>query len=207
MSLIRQLLVRFLGVHPVLLQLFGGFIQAQILCYKNIHGGLICFPYLPRRQRSIILQSGSLLGQQLMQYQQQLQGQGQQRSRTPFGSASAGPPPEQPPSPAPHQQLPDSSYGMGGGGGGGGTGVSGERWMGGRGGVQQGGVDEGVSDQGAMGAGGSGWGGSNSTRALRRRGSSGSSEFYFVDTLQQQVGTPGSYTQPPTPVSRDGNPN
>lgn len=153
---------------------------------------------------SVVLQSGSLLSQQLMQYQQQLQGQGQQRSRTPFGSVAGGPPPDQSPSPAPHQQIPDSSYG----GAPGSVGrSSGERWMSGRGGgggggcSQQGGLDDGGLDQGAIGAGGSAWGGSNSTRALRRRGSSGSSEFYFVDT--QHSGTPGSYTQPPPPVRRD----
>lgn len=152
-------------------------------------------------------QSGSLLSQQLMQYQQQLQGQGQQRSRTPFGSVAGGAAPEQSPSPAPHQQIPDSSYG----GAPGSVGrSSGERWMSGRGGggggggvcSQQGGLDEGVADQGAIGAGGGGsaWGGSNSTRALRRRGSSGSSEFYFVDTQHQQGGTQGSYAQPQPPV-------
>eukprot|EP00903_Cladosiphon_okamuranus_P007142 g6936.t1 len=154
-------------------------------------------------------QSGSLLSQQLMQYQQQLQGQGegQQRSRTPFGSVAGGAPPEQSPSPAPHQQIPDSSYS----GAPGGVGLSsGERWMSGRGGggggggggvcSQQGGLDEGGADHGAIGAGGgSAWGGSTSTRALRRRGSSGSSEFYFVDTQHQQGGPPGSYTQPPPP--------
>lgn len=134
----------------------------------------------------LLRQSASLLSKQLMQYQQQTQGQVQPRSRTPFGSEAAQGT-EQSSSPTPHQQLADSQYGMSGAGR-----LSGERWGSGRGG---GGMPGGLDDAGSETA-NSSWAGSNSTRALRRRGSSGSSEFYFVDQPQQQGGAAGSYAQP-----------
>lgn len=119
-----------------------------------------------------------------MQYKQ---GKGQQR----FGTVVQGPPPEKPPSPTPRQHMSDPAYGVGGE-----RLSSGEKtWLTGRNHLAS--ADDMGSDHSVdMGMGGSAWVSSSSTRALRRRGSSGSSEFYFVDTLQQGV-SGSTFSQPP----------
>lgn len=126
-----------------------------------------------------------------MQYKHQnQQGKGQQQSRTPFGTVVQGPPPEKPRSPTPRQHMLDPAYGVGGE-----RLSSGEQtWLTGRNHLA--GADDMSSDHSVeMGMGGSAWVSSSSTRALRRRGSSGSSEFYFVDTQQGVSGS--TYSQPP----------
>lgn len=68
----------------------------------------------------------------------------------------------------------------------------------------QGLLDDAGSEAGAVGLGGSSWGHPTSNRALRRRGSSGSSEFYFVEKPQQQGVAGGAYVQQAPQVrSRD----